>query len=165
MTNADCPPSGGAPGICGGKRCLGGPVAGKPCTLTTQCPGGFCARVGEPTRRNTCLEGVCSPVADGDGVCASPAEPMIGFCAEVPWRVCAQHADCPYGLCMPTRQRCFLDTIERTGVPDPPADGHAEPTLVATGCVAPNGAASVNYIFGLPGPVALTLPVQVDFAR
>lgn len=164
MTNADCPPSGGAPGICGSKRCVG-PLAGKPCTLPSQCPGGTCLRTGEATRRNTCLDGVCSPVADGDGVCAGPDEPMIGFCAEVPWRVCASNPDCPYGLCVPALQRCFLDTIARTGVPDPPIDGHAEPTLVATGCVAPTLAAAVNNIFGLPGPVALTLPVRVDFVR
>lgn len=161
-SNADCPPSGGAPGVCGGRRCLGGAAAGNPCSGTSSCPGGLCNRPGEPTRRNGCFDGVCTPIASGDGVCAS--DPPSRYCEVAPWRGCGANSECPFGLCVDGALRpCFPDVIERAGASDPPVDGHAEPTLVGAFCVAPSAMATVNYTLGLPGPATFTLPARVDF--
>ncbi len=78
FTNADCPLSLGEPGICGGRRCLGGADAGKPCSQciggtnhgancnhASQCPGGSCP-LGCP--------GLCAGGPNAGAVCTSPSE-------------------------------------------------------------------------------------------
>src|SRR5205823_1588484 len=60
-SNANCPISGGNPGICGGRRCVGGANAGAPCSTNTMCPGGICARPGEPTKPVACVDDTTIP--------------------------------------------------------------------------------------------------------
>ena len=86
-TNADCPISGGNPGICGGRRCLGGTNAGGPCSgSSTPCPGGVCGRPGEPTLPNPCNDdsiqpgdgSICHDSGDGQGMCPEgPSHPAL----------------------------------------------------------------------------------------
>jgi hypothetical protein len=96
-SNAECPMSMGEPGICGGKRCIGGPDGGEPCgsciggtnagancTNSTACPGGSCAnpRVcvmgandGAGCSNNSqCPGGTCAPECAGGGLCNRPGE-------------------------------------------------------------------------------------------
>ena len=57
-TDAECPPSGGGPGICGGRRCIGGTEDGQPCA--------FC--IGGANHGATCQ----SPSACPGGTCSNP---------------------------------------------------------------------------------------------
>lgn len=84
FTNADCPLSLGEPGICGGRRCIAGSEAGKPCqqcmgganhgancTVASQCPGGSCP-VG--------CAGFCSGGPNAGAVCNAASECPGGTC-------------------------------------------------------------------------------------
>ncbi len=94
--NADCPANGGGPGICGGRRCLGGPENGQPCGTciggtnhgagcnnASVCPGGTCmnprvcnggANDGASCNNTTaCPGGVCGECSGG-GNCNRPGE-------------------------------------------------------------------------------------------
>ena len=97
--NADCPASGGGPGICGGKRCVGGTQAGEPCgtciggsnhgascNLDSLCPGGTCLNsrtcVGGSNDGNQCSTNSMCPggacpsgnECGGGGACTRPGE-------------------------------------------------------------------------------------------
>lgn len=96
-TNADCPANGGGPGICGGRRCIGGSEAGQPCRTcigganhgsvcadSSACPGGACLNPricnggtndGAACNNNTACPGggVCGECAGG-GQCNQPGE-------------------------------------------------------------------------------------------
>ncbi len=163
-TNADCPISGGAPGICGGRRCLSGSNSGAPCTASSACPAGACARPGEPTKPNPCVDDSAVPgdgaicVDDGAGQGTCPEGPIDNNCAAPEqFRGCSPSTpltDCPLtGTCVASNRRCFLPTIARTGTPGPTAGAYA-----ATFCIAPTSAPAVNNVAGLPGAGALTLP-------
>ncbi len=133
-SNADCPTSGGNPGICGGRRCLGGSNIGAPCNTATQCPGGSCARPGQPTQPNGCVDdsttggidgSVCvdtAPIGDNEGEC--PEDPPSGTCSSAsghPQRSCDIDAECcddppgcvsdpaTVGDCQIGKRLCFLD--------------------------------------------------------
>ena len=166
-SNADCPPSGGAPGICGGRRCIGGTNAGALCAAASQCPGGgLCLRPGEPTRPDACLEdtsvmgsGACADAGGDQGVC--PEGPVDSNCAAPEqFRGCTvptQVADCPLtGTCVTANRRCFLPTVTRTGTPGPAGGEYA-----GDFCIAPTGASAVNNVAGLPGLGALILPYTI----
>ena len=84
FTNADCPDSLGETGICGGRRCIGGADAGKPCsqciggtnhgancTVASQCPGGSCP---------TGCPGFCAGGANSGAVCNNVSECPGGTC-------------------------------------------------------------------------------------
>jgi hypothetical protein len=73
-TNADCPASGGQPGVCGGPRCLAGTKLGEPCATHSECPGGFCGLPGAATYPNQCDDGVCTATADGGTCAAGPVD-------------------------------------------------------------------------------------------
>jgi hypothetical protein len=164
-SNADCPISGGNPGICGGRRCIGGANAGAPCTTNTACPGGgICARPGEPTRPVACIDdtsspgdgSVCAPIGGDEGEC--PDGPIDNNCATPEqFRGCSpatQLLDCPItGTCVGTNRKCFLPTVVRTGTP-----GLASGAYAGDFCIAPTGSASVNTVAGLPGLGTLILP-------
>ena len=136
-SNADCPLSGGNPGICGGRRCIGGTNAGAPCSNATQCPGGgSCAKPGEPTKPNGCVDNTTSsglpgvngtlcvdtaPVGDNEGEC--PEGPPTGTCSVSsghPQRSCTTSNDCcddaptcatdpvTAGECQVSNRVCFL---------------------------------------------------------
>ncbi len=94
-TNADCPTSGGAPGICGGRRCVGGSEGGKPCSVClgggnhgatcvngSACPGGTCSVgcggicVGGPNADAPCaVSSECPASSCSLGICGRPGEP------------------------------------------------------------------------------------------
>jgi hypothetical protein len=171
LSDATCPISGGNPGICGGKRCLGGSNAGTPCAVTSECPGAPCGRAGAPSAPNQCDDGICTPNSppDGDspheGTCAGG--PFEGSCALQPYRGCAMATDCPLAgdSCVTKFRDCFTtdgvvgDTVSATG-----QASAATPTLTALYCGPPSSASTVNQIRGLPGLVRLTIPgvAQMD---
>ncbi len=84
FSNADCPASGGGPGICGGRRCVGGSEAGKPCN---QCIGG--ANHGTACADPSACPGGTCPLGCG-GVCAG------GVNDDAP---CTTSSECPGSTC------------------------------------------------------------------
>ncbi|MBI3767895.1 MAG: hypothetical protein HY271_05285 [Deltaproteobacteria bacterium] len=169
-TDADCPISGGQPGICGGKRCKGGSNSGEPCTINSECPGGGCGRQGQATQPNQCRDSTCSANTPPDndsvneGTCA--AGPFERFCAIETFRGCASDTDCtkPGDSCSNGRFReCYTDngqlggTVQVQGVANPPVNNVSSPTLGSLFCVPPTGSSSVNSVAGLPGLGRLTL--------
>jgi hypothetical protein len=181
-SNADCPPSGGNPGICGGRRCIGGPNTGAPCVNATSCPGGgSCARPGEPTRPNSCVDDCTTPIdtticADtaptGDNVGECLAGPPTGLCSASsghPQRSCSVDQECcddspncvvdpvTPGECVITNRLCFLPTITGTGMADVPVQDEWSPTLATVFCVGPTSAPTINVTAGLPGPARLVV--------
>lgn len=169
-SDADCPESGGAPGICGGSRCIAGPNNGVPCTARSECPGGFCNRPGEPTRRDACYtdsefpEG-CTAIGDNKGECVNG--PVVSSCVIQSYRGCDSDGDCPApgDHCENSPRKCFLDPIEATGTPDPPSGNTAHPTLAGTFCMGNSYSAAVNHVSGLPGPVRFVWPTEVSFSQ
>lgn len=189
-TDADCPPSGGNPGICGGKRCLGGANAGGPCATASACPGGSCSKLGQSTRPHECVDDSSTPV-DGshcldvggnEGLC--PDGPVSQTCSVETHRACGSDADCnpapyPGSTCADCRpgqrcesrlQSCFtgdgiVGGVTRvSGATDVPCDGIAYPTLGSLFCVAPVGASAVNSTAGLPGLGRIRIPGTVVVA-
>jgi hypothetical protein len=169
-TNADCPISGGNPGVCGGSRCVGGTNAGAPCTINTACPGGgFCNRPGEPTRPHGCVDdtSTAGPICDDsdlDGVGQCVDGPSGGICTIASGhaqRSCSSNLDCGggAGTCVNENRPCFPDggviggTLSVSGTATPPVSGVADPVEIGSlFCTKPAGAASVNIALGLPGP-------------
>jgi len=112
-TDADC----AAAVTCGGDRCL--PPSsnrGDPCSAPSDCIGGGCGSVGEPTKPNACIDAVCSPnPADTDtideGVCN--AGPFDNQCSVERFRSCIVDDDCrplseggTCADCLPGPQTC-----------------------------------------------------------
>jgi hypothetical protein len=169
-SNADCPPSGGAPGICGGRRCLGGPNVGTACTVTSECPTSACARLGEPTRPSACTDDTSVP---GDGTACVDVGGNEGRCPEGPmeyncdapeqFRGCTlatQASDCPItGTCLAHNRSCFEPTVTRVGTP-----GVAGGAYAGTFCISPTSAPAVNAVAGLPGLGTLVLPYSLTVA-
>ncbi len=178
--NADCPVSGGNPGICGGRRCIGGTNAGAPCANNTVCPsGGICGRPGEPTKPSACLDdtstaGVldCSDTSpvDGEGECLQgPITQSCSVASGHAQRGCTTDAECGGGVgsCESNNRACFLtggfsgkngtNTLVANGMEDPPMNDVSTPTLGAVFCVGPTGSTSVNNVAGLPGPGRVTI--------
>ena len=156
-SNADCPPSGGNPGICGGRRCLGGPNAGGPCAGgfggESACPGASCGWRGVPTLPSACSYDDCSlptgthvgcidtaPI-DGEGECDYP--PGNTLCAPDsahPNAWCDEDDDCggAAGSCRLQPRLCFL-----TGPFTPNPTGQGTGTLIAAGAADP----PLGYLF------------------
>jgi hypothetical protein len=184
--NADCPPSGGVPGICGGLRCIGGGNVGSPCTATSECPSGVCGRPGAPARPDGCLEDSLSPPPphspdcaddDGDGLGACVLGPTVNECSAAsghPQRGCLNDADCggSAGSCESRRRPCFLTggqpypptgpypgtgTLVAVGEESAPVAGVLQPTLASVSCIGPTNNAPVNHVVGLPGPARLAI--------
>jgi hypothetical protein len=162
FTNADCVAVGAT--RCGGRRCLSGPNTGTPCAANSECAGGGCGRIGEPTSPNACDDLVCTPNTPPDGgspnegICA--AGPFELYCTAEPYRGCRFAADCePGDTCTSGKLReCFTDngtvggTVSASGVASPTL-----PTLSALLCVPPT-----RNIFwdvrGAPGLGRVTIP-------
>lgn len=189
-TNADCPPSGGSPGICGGRRCLGGANAGGPCSSASACPGGSCSKIGPPTKPHECADDSSTPidgsrcvdVGGNEGLC--PDGPILQTCSVETHRGCGSDADCnpppyPGSTCTDCRkgqrcearlQPCFTGdgiaggATNVTGATDVPCGGIAYPTLGSLFCVAPVGASAVNTAAGLPGLGRIRLSGRVVVA-
>jgi hypothetical protein len=101
-SDAECPVSGGNPGICGGFRCTAGVNAGAPCTNETECPGGgLCGVPGEATQTNACAiddsstpvnESLCQDIGDNQGEC--PGAPIDKYCSIQKQHSCDVDGDC-----------------------------------------------------------------------
>ncbi len=171
-SNADCPPSGGDPGVCGGRRCMNGPNVGAPCAASSECPGGSCSWPGEATQPNTCLDdtaipgdgSLCQDVGDDQGEC--PEGPYDLHCSLEPSRFCADDLDCacpsclPDQTCLPFPRPCFTDSgivgnsVTASGTSEAPCDGSAPIESGALVCLRPPSATIVNLLnpaAGLPG--------------
>ena len=169
FTNTDCPLSGGNPGICGGRRCIGGSNAGAPCTVHSECPLGLCNQPGEPARPDACFDdtlGVdCVFVSGTEGECI--AGPIDTFCSNHPNRQCSTDGDCDgvSGACMVRNRPCFPDngadgaSISVSGTATPPLADVAEPTdLAVLACAPPSGSSSLDFNGGFPGLVRASYP-------
>jgi hypothetical protein len=186
--NADCPISGGNPGICGGRRCIGGTNAGAPCALVSECPGGGqCNRPGEPTRPNVCLDDTttgpveaCVDLGDNEGECV--IGPTDQVCSVDKFRTCTSDANCqppPFGTCdnctltsplqtcINQQRPCFVDngiigqSVSVSGNADVPCGNTANPTVGTFFCVAPVGSTAVNAAGGLPALGRVRIPGTV----
>ncbi len=166
-SDADCPPTGGNPGLCG-LRCDGGPNQGAPCRDQSECPSAACAGVGHPTEPNFCFDDDSTPIdesflcqdtpplGDGKGECANG--PADTFCANHPNRGCLTSADCDGGACSSRERPCFVttgaigDTLSVTGVATPPAGDESDPTTLGMiTCLGTSGSQAVDDVSGLPG--------------
>ncbi|MEO6030254.1 MAG: hypothetical protein ABIR79_25575 [Candidatus Binatia bacterium] len=165
-TNADCPVSGGNPGICGGKRCIGGVNSGTPCTVGSQCQSGSCNRPGQPSQPNACLGSGCqdtAPVGDNEGECVDG--PIVRTCAPPEqYKGCSANSDCTLtNDCRSSLRECFLDNgniggvLRADGQASAPVNSASNPLLAAIFCIPPTVSDSVNAVSGLPGPARLTL--------
>lgn len=163
-SDADCPATGVAPGICGGRYCLEGRNEGQPCSSSTQCPGGFCSTPGIGTAKNACIDQTCTNIGDGQGVCLEG--PVDQHCAIAKLRGCATDADCPPGdTCIEENRACHPDALTLVGTPDAPSGGIAHPTLVGGFCMAPARSMAVNVAAGFPGPVTYVWPTAITFGE
>jgi len=167
--NADC-----APGIiCGGRRCIGGPNSGTPCTAASECPSGLCNRPGEPSLPNSCADGVCTqnvndPNGADEGICE--AGPIDRLCSIEKFRSCSTDAECnppPSGscpdcvggqVCEISLRQCLIDPISRTGQP-----GVQTAIQVGAYCMTPVASASINKVSGWPGPGTVRIPLRRYF--
>ncbi|TMA59987.1 MAG: hypothetical protein E6J75_02000 [Deltaproteobacteria bacterium] len=140
--------------VCNGPRpCVaqpGDPSTGVP-VQDNQCGGSFC--------NARCAARACiSTSADGQCIDANGGVSEL-CCAGDTTKPCFPTAFAPVG---------FMGSIERTGVARPPTPGWPDPTypksggatLVATFCEPANTSGLTNTTAGLPGPGALTLPVE-----
>ncbi|MCC6766629.1 MAG: hypothetical protein IT293_18380 [Deltaproteobacteria bacterium] len=179
FTNADCVAVGATQ--CGGKRCLSGPNNGAACNANSECPGGVCARPGEPTKPAACLDDTSTSAldctdgdADGEGECPNgPTDQNCSVASGHAQRGCLSDVDCGGGggSCQVAQRKCFLtgggtfqpsaldgtDTLVAVGMADAPMNDVAQPTLGAVFCVGPTGASAVNNVAGLPGPGRVTI--------
>ncbi len=182
FTDLDCPPG----GICGGKRCLSGTNNGAACSVAGDCPGGACARPGEPTKPSGCVDDTtvadrvmeCLDGGDGEGACTiGPTDQNCTVASGHGQRGCTSDVDCGGGVgsCESIPRRCFLtgggtfqpsgqndgtDTLVAVGMADTPVQDVSNPTLAAVFCVGPTSAPAVNNVAGLPGPSRITLQGQ-----
>jgi hypothetical protein len=184
-TNADCPVSGGSPGVCGGRRCLSGSNNGAPCANNSVCPGGSCGRPGgTPTAPSGCSDDTtvadrvmeCTDGdGDGEGDCTvGPTDQTCSVASGHGQRGCTSDADCggALGTCQSVQRHCFLtgggtfqpsgtsdgtNTLVAIGMADTPMNDVSNPTLAAVFCVSPTGLPAVNSVAGLPGPGRVTI--------
>jgi hypothetical protein len=174
-TNADCPTSGGNPGVCGGKRCLGGSNGGNPCEQTSECPaGGACGRPGEATKPHACLDDTSSPIecmydADDYGICAPG--PVSSTCSNHPNRDCLNDANCDGvpGSCETVLRSCYPDNgmigagVSVNAIATAPVANVAEPTdLGGLTCLAPTSDVFID-VWGLPGLARIHQPGRLVF--
>lgn len=174
--DGDCPMSGGNPGVCNGKRCLGGANVGAPCSTDSVCPGSLCGRPGEPTNPNGCVDDTttpgddCVPVGGGRGECASG--PVSLACTNQPDRACNADDDCDGvpGACAVRQRACYLDhgvlggSVSVDAQATAPVGGVAEPTdLGSLACIGPSRDGFFNAVNGLPGLARTHQPGRLIF--
>ena len=176
-TDLDCPPSGGAAGVCGGRRCLGGLNDGNPCTANSSCPAGSCGRPGVLTRPHACLDDTTTPttegcVDDGAGRGRCLAGPIDRLCSNHPNRGCNADDDCDDlpGGCLAVLRPCFLDngaiaaSVGVDGTHTAPVSGVSEPTdLGLLACLRPTIDAFYDAAFGFPGLARAAMPGRLRF--
>jgi hypothetical protein len=170
--------------------CDGDPDA--PCFRDEECdPGETCEQGSGAVQQlqgNKCTDlscGLGGPeecCSNDDPSCANPT-PLVGECADQPYRGCQNNSDCTNagasGPCNRFNRPCFENRISRTGTPSPlgsycvadPDVGactsnsdcgagecvpdSSEPTTVALFCIPATASASINAAGGIPGPGAI----------
>lgn len=178
FSNADCPISGGNPGVCGSNRCIGGANAGAPCSPSSPstCPAGVCGRIGEPTKPDACIDDTTTPfdcvdLGGDEGECSQG--PVVTYCDNHPNRTCFSDAHCDgvSGACKVKNRPCFLGNallgsgLTVSGAATPPVADVAEPTdLAVLSCVGATGSAILNNIGGYPGLVRSAQPGRLTFS-
>jgi hypothetical protein len=122
--------------------CSGGSNDGNQCEQAVDCPEGACV----PLCRQ--IEG--EPLGEGECV-AGPFDLRCSLAEEIG---CTASSPCPpgTGTCESGERRCFLDPIEREGVP-----GTMQNILASTLCIPATGSSAIDTNTGLPGPGALRL--------
>ncbi|MCC6765886.1 MAG: hypothetical protein IT293_14610 [Deltaproteobacteria bacterium] len=179
-SNADCPdPAGPIGPICGGRRCLSGSNNGAACTTPSACPGGSCARPGEPAKPDRCDDDTSTPGSDcidtapvdGEGECViGPIETRCA--APEQYRGCLGPADCPLtGTCIAANQRCYTgggavgSSISVSGTATARSGNASTPTnLGSLFCLSAMGASAVNNVVGLPGLARMSLNGTMTYA-
>jgi len=129
--------------------------SGPPCLH--RLAGGTCLCDGQ-IQNNGCRNGTCA----ANGRCDEG--PFDGHCDGHPYRACTLGSgtkDCEAqfpgaGTCTFTPRACFRAPIKAKGSCDPKT-----PTFVATFCTPATRAAALNATAGMPGPVRLTLPLEL----
>lgn len=183
FNNADCPPNGGSPGVCGGKRCVGGGNNGARCQAHSECPSGFCLRPGQAPRPSHCVDDTATPEDETAHCFASdPPTGDVGECSLGPiltqcaapeeYRGCSSNDDCSLtGTCEATPFPCYMDngvvggSVSAVGAASPPIANVADPVSVsALFCVPPTGNGPYDNVAGLPGLGRLTLHGRLTFA-
>jgi hypothetical protein len=168
-SNADCAAVGAS--ICGGKRCISGANNGAPCAANSECPGGSCNRLGQPTTPNACSDANCDTLQGGNDYECS-AGPFEQFCEPTAtFQGCVVDGDCaayPGNLCTGGKNReCYPDngiignSVNATGMPFAPVGHQGDGALAAEFCLTPTTSGSVNVVAGIPGLGRLELPVHV----
>jgi hypothetical protein len=163
-SNADCPVSGGNPGVCGGKRCSGGTNHGAPCSALSECPAGYCIVPGAATAPNACDDGLCTPTGDGGACLAGPNEARCRIRA-YRWCIIDDNCGADDTCGDPEPRSCLPDPIALTGTPDPPQNNVAHPTLVGGFCMGPASSGAVNSAAGFPGPTSFVWPAELTFSE
>lgn len=181
-SNADCPdPAGPIGPICGGRRCMGGSNSGAACTVASQCSGigGVCARPGEPTKPDGCIDDTTTPESgctdtapvDGEGECADgPTDQRCA--APEQYRGCLGPADCPLtGSCNAVIRECYIgsgvvgSTISVSGTATPRSGNDSTPTnLGSLFCLSAMSSSAVSNVVGLPGPARMNLNGTMIYA-
>jgi hypothetical protein len=159
-----CPTcSGAALGDAG--TCEGGANGGQPCVVDgTYGPLGNTSATCRPIPgsriigMNPQMDGTSTdehrltaayPCAFGGGLCHCPHQQYANQCYNEESPTCEPDATCAFD-----GNPCFPDTIVRTG--------SASPFVVAgIGCIPATGAAAINVIIGLPGPMAVTVEYEI----
>jgi hypothetical protein len=184
-THQDCIDVGAT--TCGGLRCLPPSAnAGTPCTAPSDCTGGPCGSLGQPTQPNQCTPTPNCTAKVGDtgtideGECATG--PFDGKCSIETFRGCTLNANCipfedggtcagclPGQVCNFGPRECFMDDgtvggmAQVQGSADAGCGNIAKPTFGTLFCIGPVGNTAVNSSAGLPGLGRLHLPVEAVF--
>jgi hypothetical protein len=178
MSDADCPDNPPmTPGICGGKRCRGGPDNGEPCLDGSTCDTNNCDSGGIDTQPNACSNGVCrlNPAdVDSVGEAQCTLGPNDNLCSKDTFTACVANSDClppPAGTCSycqtgqtctVKRRQCFPDNgvigtrcFRGTNNEEPCTTLADCPDQVSAGVFCGGGSASVEGTPDVPcGPRA-----------
>jgi hypothetical protein len=140
--------------------CRGGGNDMLPCSVDSECPGGFCQQAScryNPADTDSVQEGICV------------AGPTFGTCSVTTIKSCSSDANCKRPVCgfckadntetcILNNRNCFVNEgIVRTGTVGTP-----DRVVVSQFCITQTGASAVNSTAGLPGPGALTQPATTE---
>jgi hypothetical protein len=134
-----------------------------PCDSDADCAAagaGTCSAGASSTQENSCNGGACTALDPSEGECTTG--PDDHFCDAVlradgeGFVFCNDNADCTNSTCgagdcgsctLTQRRRCFPQSFQAAGVPDP-----ARPIMASTFCIPKTANTGVNSTAGLPGP-------------
>jgi len=155
-----CPALGGVreqPNGCDA-ACVGGVNDAEPCTVDSECVGGFCHLAD-------CRPDLTAPAAlqPNEGGCTATIQ---GRCSHTSYQSCLSDADCAPPTCNRCNggetcqffaKDCYINSgISRTGVAST-----TDPVLSAIFCIGGTGQSAVDSTAGLPGAGAIRQPSTV----